>query len=123
MANGKTHSFAGGLTGLAVGLANPEIIKKDPKLLLAAPIVGTFFGKLPDILEPAFKNPHHRQFFHSLAFVGMVGYGTKKVYDWNPEDNLEKAIRLLLLCASAGYLSHLVLDAATPRSLPLVGRL
>ena len=42
---------------------------------------------------------------------------------WKPEDRTEKAIRLLALCAAVGYLSHLMLDATTPRSLPVFGKL
>ncbi|WP_022944242.1 metal-dependent hydrolase [Pseudoalteromonas ruthenica] len=123
MANGDAHSFAGTAVGLAVPLIDKDTIKETPELLLAGPLVGNFFGKLPDIIEPAFKNPNHRQFFHSVAVLAAVGYGVKKAYDWQPEDKFEKVIRGILLCAGAGYLSHLALDAITPRNLPLVGKL
>lgn len=123
MANGKTHSIAGAVAGLAVPLLDKDTIKDNPELLVAGPVIGNFFGKLPDIIEPAFKNPNHRQFFHSIAVLAAVGYGIKKTYDWQPEDKFEKLIRGILLCAGAGYLSHLALDAITPRSLPLVGKL
>ena len=123
MANGYAHSFAGTAVGLAVPLMNKDTIKETPELLVAGPLVGNFFGKLPDIIEPAFKNPNHRQFFHSITVLAAVGYGVKKAYDWQTEDNFEKVIRGILLCAGAGYLSHLALDAITPRSLPLVGKL
>ncbi|MCV2883436.1 metal-dependent hydrolase [Aestuariibacter sp. AA17] len=123
MANGYAHSFAGTAVGLAVPLMDKDTIKETPELLVAGPLVGNFFGKLPDIIEPAFKNPNHRQFFHSIALLAAVGYGVKKAYDWQPEDRFEKVIRGILLCAGAGYLSHLALDAITPRSHPLVGKL
>jgi len=118
LANGYAHSFAGTAVGLAVPLIDKDAIKETSVLLIAGSLVGNFFGKLPDIIEPAFKNPNHRQFFHTA-----VGYGLKKAYDWQPEDKFEKVIRGILLCAGAGYLSHLALDAITPRSLPLVGKL
>lgn len=123
MANGFVHTVTGAATGLAAVLIEKETLQESPLLLLAAPAVGTVFGKLPDVIEPAFKNPNHRQFFHSIAFVGLVAYGLKKTYDWKPEDGVDKAIRLLALCAGFGYLSHLVLDSTTPRGLPLVGKL
>lgn len=123
MANGFVHTVTGAATGLATVVIEKETLQENPALLLAAPAVGTVFGKLPDVIEPAFKNPNHRQFFHSIAFVGLVVYGLKKTYDWRPEDGFEKVIRVLALCAGFGYLSHLVLDSTTPRGLPLVGKL
>jgi hypothetical protein len=43
-------------------------------------------------------------------------------YDWKPEDKGSQILRFLTLCAGAGYVSHLVLDGLTPRSLPLLGK-
>lgn len=123
MANGFAHAVMGASAGFATALAEKDKIQANPELLIAAPAVGLLFGKLPDVIEPAFKNPNHRQFFHSIAFASAVGLGLKKVYDWEPEDGFEKAIRLLTLCAGIGYLSHLMLDATTPKSLPLIGKL
>jgi hypothetical protein len=54
--------------------------------------------------------------------LSTIGYGIKKVYDWKPEDSTEKFFRVALLCASAGYISHLLLDSSTPMGLPLVGK-
>lgn len=123
MANGMTHSVVGGLSGLGVALydrsENMEAAH-NPAIAIA---VGVFSGKLPDILEPALKNPHHRQFFHSIAVLGLVGYGVKKAYEWEPKDPLESVMRSVALCAGVGYLSHLILDAMTARSLPLLGKI
>lgn len=122
MANGITHSFVGGLTGLGVVLCDKgedsETIH-DPMLAIGA---GLFFGRLPDILEPAL-NPHHRQFFHSIAVLIALGYGAKKVYEWRAKDRAKVFLRTVLLCAGMGYISHLLLDAATPRSIPLLGKI
>ena len=123
MANGFAHAVMGATAGFATALAEKDEVQANPELLIAAPAVGLLFGKSPDVIEPAFKNPNHRQFFHSIAFACAVGFGLKKVYDWEPEDGFEKAIRLLTLCAGIGYLSHLMLDATTPKSLPLIGKL
>ena len=82
---------------------------------------STVFSKLPDWIEQA-TNPHHRQFFHNVSFLVMLGYGLKMAYDWKPEDKGGQLFRFLTLCAGAGYISHLVLDGVTLRSLPLLGK-
>lgn len=121
MANGRTHTLVGAGAGLAVALSVRDKHQGEQSPVFGA-IMGAFAGKLPDIFEPAL-NPNHRQFFHSIAFLGAAGYSLKKVYDWEPQDGLQKAIRMLVLCAGAGYISHLLLDATTPKCLPLLGKL
>ncbi len=119
MANGADHIAAGALTGVAMACYGQSQDEKiNPLLAIGA---STVFAKLPDWIEPA-TNPHHRQFFHSIAFLAMIGGVLKKVYDWNPENKGEEIMRFLALCAGAGYISHLVLDGLTPRSLPLLGK-
>jgi len=77
--------------------------------------IGAFFGILPDILEPA-TNPHHRGFFHSAAFIGVLIYGYYQFSksDFNPE--FKKYLRLAII----GYLGHLGLDSTTPYGLPII---
>lgn len=119
MANGADHIAAGALTGVVMachGQCQDEDV--NPLLAIGA---STVFSKLPDWIEPA-TNPHHRQFFHSVSFLVMLGYGLKKAYDWKPEDKGGQMLRFLTLCAGAGYISHLVLDGVTPRSLPFLGK-
>lgn len=123
MANGTTHSIIGGLAGLGAALYDGNDESKFVHNPVLAAAIGTFFGKLPDILEPSLNNPHHRQFCHSVVVLVAVGYGLKKVYEWEPEDNWEMFIRGLMLFAGAGYISHLLLDATTSRSLPVIGKL
>lgn len=123
MPNQTTHSVAGALSGLIVAMFdknNDHETLYDPFLAAA---VGAVSGRLPDILEPALRNPHHRQFFHSFVVLIAAGYGLKKVYEWKPEDNLEALARGVLLFAGAGYISHLLLDATTARSLPIIGKI
>ena len=122
MPNGPAHTIAGGLVGFITAIAdhkNPEE-SSNPFLGMA---IGAFAGKLPDILEPSLRNPHHRQFFHSVAVLIAVSYVIKKVYDWKPKSNFETLLRTTVLCAGAGYASHLILDGLTPRSLPLIGKI
>lgn len=119
MANGADHIAAGVLTGVAMacyGQSQGENV--NPLLTIGA---STVFSKLPDWIEPA-TNPHHRQFFHSVSFLVVLGYGLKKAYDWKPDDKGGQLLRFLTLSAGAGYISHLVLDGLTPRSLPLLGK-
>lgn len=117
------HQLAGAITGLAVSQIDNEHNKQSTlHNPLATASIGAFAGRLPDLIEPAI-NPHHRQFFHSFVVMAGVGYGVKKIYDWEPETGIEKGLRILALVGGVAYLSHLVLDAGTPRSLPLVGKL
>jgi membrane-bound metal-dependent hydrolase YbcI (DUF457 family) len=89
------------------------------------PFVGTglaaILTNLPDMIEPA-SHPNHRQFFHSLAFAGLLGLATRKVYQWKTDNPFDEAARFILLVGSAAYFVHLLLDFSTPRSLPIVGK-
>ena len=124
MANGKTHLVVGGLTGLAVALADqPAKSNKVSHNPLTSAVVGAFFGKLPDIIEPSLGNPHHRQFFHSVAFLSATAYACKKAYDWEPTNAWEAFLRGVALIAGGAYISHLVVDSFSSRSLPVIGKL
>lgn len=121
MANAATHTSIGAISGLTVSLmANDEGTAINPLLALGT---SAAFSSLPDILEPAFKNPHHRQFCHSFALLGGIAYALMKLYEWEPQKEEGKLIRTALLCAGTGYASHLVLDAFTSRSLPFIGKI
>lgn len=122
MANGKTHLAIGAAVGLVVALADQKKheVSHHPITGLS---LGALFGKLPDILEPSLRNPHHRQFFHSFVVLGALGGGLKSLYDWQPEEEYQQLLRGLGLIAGCAYASHLVCDAMTPRSLPMVGKL
>ena len=84
--------------------------------------VAALATNLPDVLEPA-MTPNHRQFFHSLLFAGILGYGLYRLYGWDAETSEQKLLRTVGLVAGGAYLVRLALDATTKRSLPLVGRL
>lgn len=119
MSNNFTHTVVGSLSGLAIALHDKEKAI-DP---VSAICTSALFAKLPDILEPSLNNPHHRQFFHSVIVLSTIGLGVKKIYEWKPKDNRSKFWRALALCAGVGYISHLLLDGVTPRSLPLIGKM
>jgi inner membrane protein len=118
MANGTAHMIAGGVVGATVLVH--ERHKENEKIelgeFLIAVAIGIFFGLLADIVEPAIS-PNHRAFFHSVALAGIIGWVMYKAYSDEETSLAQQAILLI----GAAYLSHLVLDAATPRGLPLLG--
>lgn len=122
MSNGATHRLAAAVAVGAV-LTHTEYNSNEKTM---RPVVGAVLAagttNLPDLIEPA-AHPNHRQFFHSVAFAGILGWGACKVYEWDPELPVDKAIRFVLLIGAAGYLIHLALDACSPKSLPLIGKI
>lgn len=122
MANGATHRLTAALVvGAACALSETDDRQKLTKPLLGAGL-GAVFTNLPDLLEPA-SHPNHRQFFHSLVFAGMLGAAAHKVYKWETDNPVDETIRFVLLAGAGAYLVHLILDATTPKSLPLLGAL
>lgn len=121
MASGKTHLTVGAAVGLTVALADQKKhkVSHNPGFGL---MLGAVFGRLPDILEPSLGNPHHRQFCHSIVVLVALGAGLKRMYSWHPENSGQQCLRGLGLIAGCAYLSHLLCDAVTPRSLPLLGK-
>ena len=121
--NAKAHAL---IAAASVGGALASVKPNAQAQRLPHPIVGgglaALFASLPDLLEPA-TSPNHRQFFHSVAFAGMVCHGLYKVYEWHPEEPFERFLRDIALIAGAAYLVHLVLDGFTPKSLPLIGKI
>ncbi len=89
---------------------------------IAGALLAGHLTQLPDLLEPAL-HPNHRQFFHSWAFAGLLGLATYQVYRWEPETPLQEVARFSLLAGAAAYFIHLLLDAGTSKSLPLVGKI
>lgn len=88
---------------------------------LAGGGLAALLTKLPDVLEPA-VHPHHRQFFHSAAFAGLVAAGWTALYEWQPQSDEGRFWRKVGMTGAGAYLCHLAVDALTARSLPLVGR-
>lgn len=122
MADGPTHRFA---AAIIVG-GSMLHLEKDQESSLLRPILGATIaanlGDLPDRLEPAI-HPHHRQIYHSIAVGILLGVLAARIYRWEPFPEWQKAVRFLLLAGCGAYLVHLALDAMSPRSLPLIGRI
>lgn len=122
MSSGSVHQLiAAAAVGTFCHRAEKDPQQKAGKSLIGA-VIAAGSTKLPDVLEPAL-HPNHRQFFHSVAFAAMLGAAAYKVYRWQPEEPVQKAARFVLLVSASAYLIHLLLDAGTPKSLPLLGRL
>ncbi|MBL8377399.1 MAG: hypothetical protein JNM79_06000 [Burkholderiales bacterium] len=121
MANGTTHRIAAAVVIGAVWIhAEADQPEKSAKPLLGAGLAA-LLTNLPDILEPAL-HPNHRQFFHSLTFAAMLGKATHEIYEWETDNPADEAIRFLLLVGAGAYFVHLLLDAGTAKSLPILGR-
>ena len=121
MPNGNTHRLIAALTAGGTSLVKEALegeITGKPFMNAAIAALAT---NLPDLLEPA-SNPHHRQFFHSVALGSLVATAGIKLYQWEPEDEWEQILRQILLVGCGGYLVHLVADSFTPRGLPLLGK-
>ena len=123
MARFKTHAIAGAVVGLGITIyEHQKFIKDDPKaefdftqmfINMAAGLVGAI---LPDKLEPAL-HPNHRSSFHSFTLTGFNIGGINMV---NGFDRMGPRFKSGLKAFLGGYLSHLVLDSTTPKSLPII---
>lgn len=152
MPNAKTHALIGlGASGL-VGFVAADGLPDEARVTVTlGSLCGGLVGALaPDVLEPAI-HPWHRSVFHSAAFgtaVGKVGVHPirKVVTDFRAEAATFRQQRLavgtnhphygrlwfeefgryflmgFLVGAPVGYLSHLLADMGTSRSIPLIGR-
>lgn len=127
MPNAKQHAIVGAAVGGGLALLYELSKSVDPNdrrsvwqrvdwgRVAAYAAVGLAIGLLPDILEPA-TSPNHRKFFHSIAMMGLTGFGSlgEHTERW-PAESREKT----RICAGA-YVSHLLLDAMTRKSLPWI---
>lgn len=120
--NSGEHRIASAFALAAAGASSARDPKeKSPRAAIGF-AGGWCCGTLPDLIEPA-TNPNHRQFFHSFAVAFALAYGLYKLHRWEPETKLSAVVKGVGLLAGGGYLIHLLLDATTPRSLPVLGRI
>jgi len=123
MSNAATHAFwAGAVVGGTHAAHDLRTRGELTVLPVATGATATMLASLPDWIEPA-TNPHHRQFFHSVVFLGGVCYVCYRVYRWQPQTPWQTFARWLALVVGGAYAVHLVCDAGTPRALPLLGKL
>lgn len=94
--------------------------ERQPDLgeFLLCAVAGVAGGAAPDAIEPA-AHPHHRQFAHSFASGGLLlKFASSQCGIEN--GHLTQFQKILLAAGIAGYMSHLLADGLTPRSLPLI---
>lgn len=150
MAGGKGHAYFGALSGAVASVwAQPAgtsgaLVAAE---LMGGMVGGKFGARLPDIFEPA-TSSHHRKFFHAVVPAGItIQKGVMGVLELrnrlrqraqalvraladetDPSKRAESWLWAMwfsflagiVVGAPAGYLSHLALDALTPRGLPLI---
>lgn len=122
MSNAATHSIAAFATVATLSAVDEQRRGQATLQPLLDGTVGALLTSLPDKLEPAI-HPNHRQFFHGVVFAVGVGYATYRAYEWQPTEDWERILRWLVIIGGLAYLTHLALDACTPKSLPFVGKL
>lgn len=148
MPDRRTHTLLAVPIGVVAALASaPKHQGVDAfATVLGGGLGGYIGGVMPDLLEPA-TSGHHREFAHSVAGGALLC--ASPIYAlavrWREQARALEASAVLLPIESvdrdrllarvfglnlaagmlvgflAGYLSHLALDARTPRSLPLLG--
>lgn len=116
------HLVGGAITAGAVNAAVQwGTMAADPRYrfdweqLLACCAAGAATALLPDILEPA-CHPNHRKFFHSLAAAAVVAW----MMSGKHTDEYSAALKALVTAAGLGWLSHVFLDALTPKCVPII---
>ncbi len=146
-----THKAVGGLTGGAAALVcaqgQPPLLALAETV--GGCIAGQYAGTLPDMFEPGISS-HHRNTCHALAptaygatlLFRQVGDAQDTLRSQahacfqlaaGTNDGVQQFVNIaagLLLHVLAGavpaipaaYLSHVALDAATPRGIPFITR-
>jgi len=119
LANGSTHTAVGALAGLAIYGLVKRSRNEDWTLggVTAAIGGGAVVGISADVLEPALL-PNHRGPFHSVVLLLGIAYANKRALE---STQMTPEQKMATMVASAAYVSHLILDAATPMGLPLLG--
>lgn len=118
MANSNVHLIVGaGVSAVAyVGFCRWANRRVTPLAVVGAAFVGAVVASVPDVLEPA-MHPNHRGSFHSLAALAVLAYAGLNTPQ-NPRLTQDQKLGAIL--ASLAYISHLLLDGLTPKSLPVI---
>lgn len=122
MANSAFHRTAAFATIATLSHAEDHNNGKQTARPILDGAVAALLTNLPDKLEPA-SHPNHRQICHSVVFASGVGYLMYRAYNWRPRGEWQRIVRWLALVGGGAYLTHLAIDACSPKSLPLVGKL
>lgn len=149
MPNRKTHQTVGAISGGIAAIVRSESQPLEHRIVetLAGVLAGIGGGRLPDILDPP-TWPGHRSIGHGMVPSGgglalvfskpdelqgaIRSHAEQEAAMRESADTLlaqlwhgflELMLRLLagaVVGLPAGYASHLLLDATTPKCLPLI---
>lgn len=134
MANRRAHQVVGTGVGIAWATYCARGQEDDNQALevFGGAVAGFIGGRMPDILDRP-THPGHRDVAHAVAPVGTIAsWYFVNLDGW--QESLRAAaceyggiMEVLFRVAAGavagfgvGYLSHLALDATTPRGLPLL---
>lgn len=118
MPDSKTHALIGAAAAAGAWYLYCRGTGREVKAgecILAAG-VGAAAGLLPDLIEPAY-HPNHRGIFHSVTAAVTLGYGATRAWN-NPA--FSQNDRMGVVLGYVAYLSHLLADSQTPKSIPLL---
>jgi inner membrane protein len=117
MADAKTHALIAGVAGVAAYAVYCHRNALEVRFLdaVVSGWVAVVGGLAPDLIEPA-NNPNHRSLFHSLAAGAALIQGTNQV---QANDRIPDNAKLIMFLLVVGYVSHLLVDAITPKGLPV----
>jgi len=118
MATTKQHLIVAGSLGLIGYSFYCESTGRAFSFAEAAASVGiaALGGIAPDLFEPAL-HPNHRGVCHGVLAGGVLARSS--LASWN-DGSLPQWFRVIAALFAVGYISHLTLDACTPKGLPLV---
>ncbi len=150
MPSRRVHTMAGGVAGATYAAVRSRTESPAHQLLesIGGVVGGIFGGRLPDVFDPP-MNPWHRSLGHAVvptAIAGRFIYDSldetqrwlrAKATEFDQRARYARTESERLWCVSvaaacrlvsgiiagflAGYGSHLLLDALTPRSVPVFG--
>lgn len=132
MANKRDHDAFGAISGALTAALTSRA--KTPSGLLQEAFVGALGGwigsRIADTVEPA-THPDHRSFCHGIALNATAAYyGSGPLLRWrrptierfpSAVDGVAQLVSAFAVGAASGHVSHLLLDAPTPRGLPWIG--
>jgi hypothetical protein len=151
MANKATHDLGGFVAGagLACWLSQGQKPEHVVAETLGGAFMGLLFSRLPDVLDPP-VSPNHRHIAHGTVTAMVTGslylpnalawqrqfrqradqLAPERTWATNElarlssslQETMLRALAGAVVGAVAGYGSDLVLDATTPRGLPLIVR-
>lgn len=118
MPNRNTHLTISALSGLGISLLVAYI--KNEKISFGEVAASTFGGILGGLIPDKIDlpvHPNHRSIGHGAI---PVGFGIYKTIEVTKGDGLPSWLRYALYGFIAGYATHLLTDATTPKSIPIL---